>query len=143
MQHIGMKGSAPAHTELLGGRLDLVIDPFLSVFPHVQAGKMKVIATLGDKRVAGHAYPTIAESVPGFSVGALLGFIAPAGTPKAVLQKIQTDTARALNAPDVQQRAQDFGMQVVASKPEEFDAFIAAEMRRWARIIKDANIEQE
>ena len=143
MQHIGMKGSAPAHTELLGGRLDLVIDPFLSVSPHVQAGKMKVIATLGDKRVAGHAYPTIAESVPGFSVGALLGFIAPAGTPKAILQKIQTDTARALNAPDVQQRAQDFGMQIVASRPDEFDAFIASEIRRWARIVKEANIEQE
>ena len=143
MQHIGMKGSAPAHTELLGGRLDLVIDPFLSVAPYVQAGRMKVIATMGDKRVAGHSYPTVAETLPGFSVGALLGFIAPAGTPKPILQKIQADTARALNAPDVQQRAQDFGMQIVASKPEEFDAFIASEMRRWARIVKDANIEQE
>jgi tripartite-type tricarboxylate transporter receptor subunit TctC len=143
MQHIGMKGSAPAHTELLGGRLDLVIDPFLSVSPHVQAGKMKVIVTMGDKRVTGYAYPTIAESLPGFSVGALLGFIAPAGTPKSILQKIQADTARALNAPDVQQRAQDFGMQIVGSRPEEFDAFIATEIRRWARIIKDAHIEQE
>jgi tripartite-type tricarboxylate transporter receptor subunit TctC len=143
MQHIGMKGSAPAHTELLGGRLDLVIDPFLSVAPYVQAGRMKVIATMGDKRVAGHAYPTVAETLPGFSVGALLGFIAPAATPKSILQKIQIDTARALSAPDVQQRAQDFGMQIVASKPEEFDAFIASEMRRWARIVKDANIEQE
>lgn len=143
MQHIGMKGSAPAHTELLGGRLDLVIDPFLSIYPHVQAGKMKIIATMGDKRVAGHAYPTIAESLPGFSVGALLGFIAPAGTPKAVLQKIQTDTARALQSADVQQRAQDYGMQIVASKPEEFDTFIATEIRRWARIVKEANIEQE
>ena len=143
MQHIGMKGSAPAHTELLGGRLDLVIDPFLSVAPYVQAGRMKVIATMGDKRVAGHAYPTVAETLPGFSVGALLGFIAPAGTPKPILQKIQADTARALNAPDVQQRAQDFGMQIVASKPDEFDTFIASEMRRWARIVKDANIEQE
>ncbi len=143
MQHIGMKGSAPAHTELLGGRLDLVIDPFLSVAPYVQAGRMKVIATMGDKRVAGHSYPTVAETLPGFSVGALLGFIAPAGTPKPILQKIQADTARALNAPDVQQRAQDFGMQIVASKPDEFDTFIASEMRRWARIVKDANIEQE
>ena len=104
---------------------------------------MKVIATLGDKRVAGYSYPTIAESLPGFSVGALLGFIAPAGTPRAVLQKIQTDTARALNSPDVQQRAQDFGMQIVASRPEEFDVFIGSEIRRWARIVKEANIEQE
>ena len=143
MQHIGMKGSAPAHTELLGGRLDLVVDPFLSILPHVQAGKMKVIATLGDKRVAGYDYPTVAEILPGFSVGALLGFIAPAGTPKAVLQKIQADTARALAMPDVQKRAQDFGMQVVGSRPEQFDAFIASEIKRWGRIIAEAKIEQE
>lgn len=143
MQHIGMKGSAPAHTELLGGRLDLVVDPFLSILPHVQGGKMKIIATMGDKRVAGHDYPTVAETIPGFSVGALLGFIVPAGTPKAIVQKIQTDTARALSAPDVQKRAQDFGLQAVGSRPEQFDAFIASEMRRWGRIVTEAKIEQE
>lgn len=143
MQHIAMKGSAPAHTELMGGRLDVVVDPFLSILPYVQAGRMKLIATLGDKRVAGHNYPTVAETVPGFNVGALLGFIAPAGTPKPVLQKIQADTAKALASPDIQKRAQEFGLQVVGSTPEQFDAFIAAEMQRWGRIVTEAKIEQE
>jgi tripartite-type tricarboxylate transporter receptor subunit TctC len=143
MQHIAMKGSAPAHTELLGGRIDLVVDPFLSILPYVQGGRMKVIATLGEKRVAGHDYPTVAETLPGFSVSALLGFIAPAGTPKAILQKIQADTAKALATPDVQKRAQDFGMQVVGSTPEQFDAFIGAEIKRWGRIVTEAKIEQE
>jgi tripartite-type tricarboxylate transporter receptor subunit TctC len=109
MQHVGMKGSAPAHTELMGGRLDLVVDPFLSILPYVQGGRMKIIATMGDKRVAGHDYPTVAETIPGFNVGALLGFVAPAGTPRPVLQKIQADTAAALASPDVQKRAQEFG----------------------------------
>jgi len=104
---------------------------------------MKLIATLGDKRVAGHNYPTVAETVPGFNVGALLGFIAPAGTPKPVLQKIQADTAKALASPDIQKRAQEFGLQVVGSTPEQFDAFIAAEMQRWGRIVTEAKIEQE
>jgi tripartite-type tricarboxylate transporter receptor subunit TctC len=143
MQHVGMKGSSPAHTELLGGRLDLVVDPFLSILPFVQAGKMKIIATMGDKRVAGHNYPTVAETIPGFNVGALLGFVAPAGTSKAVLQKIQADTAKALASPEVQAKAQEYGLQVVASRPEQFDAFIAAEMKRWARVVTDAKIEQE
>lgn len=143
MQHVGMKGSAPAHTELLGGRLDLVVDPFLSILPHVQGGKMKIIATLGDKRVAGHNFPTVAETIPGFNVGALLGFVAPAGTPRAVLQKIQVDTARALASADIQSRAQEYGLQVVASRPEQFDSFIAGEMKRWARVVTDAKIEQE
>lgn len=143
MQHIAMKGSAPAHTELMGGRLDLVVDPFLSILPYVQGGRMKIIATMGDKRVAGHNYPTVAETIPGFNVGALLGFVAPAGTPKPVLQKIQADTAKALATPDVQKRAQEFGLQVVGSTPEQFDAFIASEMKRWGRIVTEANIQQE
>jgi len=143
MQHVGMKGSAPAHTELMGGRLDLVVDPFLSILPFVQAGKMKVIATMGDKRVAGHDYPTVAETIPGFNVGALLGFVAPSGTPKPVLQKIQADTAKALASPDIQKRAQEYGLQVVGSRPEQFDAFIGSEMKRWGRIVTEAKIEQE
>lgn len=143
MQHIAMKGSAPAHTELMGGRLDLVVDPFLSVYPYVQAGRMKLIATMGDKRVAGHNYPTVAETVPGFSVGALLGFVAPAGTPKPILQKIQADTAKALATSDMQRRAQEFGLQTVGSRPEQFDAFIAAEIRRWGQIVTEAKIEQD
>jgi len=143
MQHIAMKGSAPAHTELMGGRIDLVVDPFLSILPYVQGGRMKIIATMGDKRVAGHDYPTVAETIPGFNVGALLGFVAPAGTPKPVLQKIQADTAKALATPDVQKRAQEFGLQVVGSTPEQFDALIASEMKRWGRIVTEAKIETE
>jgi tripartite-type tricarboxylate transporter receptor subunit TctC len=143
MQHVGMKGSAPAHTELMGGRLDLVVDPFLSILPYVKAGKMKMIATMGDQRVAGHDYPTVAETIPGFNVGALLGFVVPAGTPKAVVRKIQVDTAKALASPEVQQRAREYGLKVVASTPEQFDAFIAREMQRWGKIVTEAKIQSE
>jgi tripartite-type tricarboxylate transporter receptor subunit TctC len=145
MLHIPMKGSAPAHTELMGGRLDVVVDPFLSVLPYVQGGRMKLIATMGDKRVPGYEqqYATVAEVMPGFSVSALLGFVAPAGTPKPVLQKIQADTAKVLAMPDVRKKMDEFGMEVVASRPEQFDAFIASEMKKWAKVIADAKIEQE
>jgi tripartite-type tricarboxylate transporter receptor subunit TctC len=145
MLHIPMKGSAPAHTELMGGRLDVVVDPFLSVLPYVQGGRMKLIATMGDKRVPGYEqqYATVAEVMPGFSVSALLGFVAPAGTPKHVLQKIQADTAKVLAMPDVRKKMDEFGMEVVASRPEQFDAFIASEMKKWAKVIADAKIEQE
>lgn len=141
MQHVGMKGSAPAHTELMGGRLDLVIDPFLSVEPYVQAGRMKMIATMGDQRVAGHDYPTVAETVPGFNVGALLGYVVPAGTPKAVVQKIQADTAKALASPEIQQRAREYGLKVVGSRPEQFNDLIATEMKRWGKVVTDAKIQ--
>ena len=141
MQHIAMKGSAPAHTELMGGRLDLVVDPLLSVLPFVQAGRMKLIATMGDKRVPGVNAPTVSEVIPGFNVGALLGFIVPAGTPKAVIQKIQADTAKVLATPDLKKRADEYGMEIVASKPEQFDAFLAGEMRKWGRVVTDAHIQ--
>jgi tripartite-type tricarboxylate transporter receptor subunit TctC len=143
MQHIAMKGSAPAHTELLGGRLDLVVDPLLSVLPYVQAGKMKLIATMGDKRVPGVDAPTVSEVIPGFNVGALLGFVVPAGTPRAIVQKIQADTAKVLASPDVKKRADEFGMEVVGSKPEQFDALIAAEMKKWGRVVTEAKIQIE
>lgn len=143
MQHVAMKGSAPAHTELMGGRLDLVVDPLLSVLPYVSAGRMKMIATLGDQRVTGSDFATVAETIPGFSISALLGFVAPAGTPKAILQKIHLDTAKALASPDIQKRAQEFGLQVVGSTPEQFDRFIGNEMKRLGRIVIEAKIEQE
>ena len=143
MLHSPFKGSSPAHSELLGGRIDLVCDPFLSILQFVKAGRMKMIATLGAQKVAGYDYPTAAQTLPGFTVGALLGFIAPAGTPKAVLLKIQTDTARVLATPDMKKRMEEFGMQPVASTPDQFEAFIVTEMRRWAAIIKDAKIVLE
>lgn len=143
MQHVAMKGSAPAHTELMGGRLDLVVDPFLSILPYVQGGRMKIIATMGDKRVAGHDYPTVAETISGFNVGALLGFVVPSGTPKSVVRKIQADTARALASPEIQQRAREYGLKVVGSAPEQFDAFLAAEMKKWGKVIAEAKIQIE
>jgi tripartite-type tricarboxylate transporter receptor subunit TctC len=143
MQHVAMKGSAPAHTELMGGRLDLVVDPLLSVLPYVQAGKMKLIATMGDKRVPGVNAPTVAEVIPGFNVGALLGFVAPSGTPRAVVQKIQADTAKVLATPEVKKRAEEFGMEIVGSRPEQFDAFLASEVKRWGHVVTAAHIEME
>ena len=145
MLHLPFKGSSLAHTELMGGRIDIVIDPFLSVIPYVQSGRMKMIATLGTKRVPGYEkiYPTVAETIPGFNVNALLGFVVAGGTPKNIVNKIQVDTAKVLANPDVKKRVEDLGMEVVASKPEQFSAFIESDMAKWEKIIKNANITVE
>ena len=143
MLHAPFKGSAPAHTELMGGRIDLVFDPLLSVLPFVKAGRMKMIATLGERRVPGFDYPTVAETLPGFHVNALLGFVAPRATPAAAVQKMQQDIARVLNAPDMRKRIEEQGMTVVASTSAQFDAFVQSEMKRWAKTIADAGIQAE
>lgn len=143
MLHSPFKGSAPAHTELMGGRIDIVVDPFLSVLPFVKAGRMKMIATMGPKRVEGFNYPTVAETIPGFNVNALLGFVAPHGTPRAIVQKIQADTEKVLRNPEMRKRIEEQGMEVVASTPEQFDAFVKSEMTRWARVINEAGIQAD
>ena len=143
MLHSPFKGSAPAHTELMGGRIDLVFDPFLSILPFVQGGRMKMIATMGATKVPGYNYPTVSEVLPGFGVNALLGFVAPAGTPRAVINKIQADTAKVLANPETKKRIEELGMEIVASKPEQFDAFVQSEMKKWARVVTEAKIEAE
>jgi tripartite-type tricarboxylate transporter receptor subunit TctC len=143
MQLVPMNGSAPVHNELMAGRLDVAVDPLLSVQPFVEAKKMKMIATMGAHRVAGTNYPIVAEVIPGFDVSALLGLIAPAGTPDAVVHKIAADTARALAAPDMKKRAADFGMEPVGSTPEQFQAFLASEMKRWGKVVNDAHIHAD
>ncbi len=138
--HIPYKGSAQAHGELLGGRLDVVVDPFLSVSPYVKAGKMKVIATMGDKKIKGFNYPLVQDVIPGFNVNALLGFIAPKGTPAPVVLKIQTDLAKVMSMTDLQKRSDEFAMDIVASKPDEFEAFLVNEMKKWSKVINDSKI---
>jgi tripartite-type tricarboxylate transporter receptor subunit TctC len=93
--------------------------------------------------VAGFDYPTVAETLPGFNVNALLGFVAPHGTPKSVIQKIQADTEKVLRTPEIRKRIEEQGMEVVASRPEQFESFVQAEMKRWARVINEAGIQAE
>lgn len=144
MLHVAMKGSAPAYTELMGGRIDILIDPLFAVLPYVQAGKMKMIATLGEARVPGYQqFPTVGETVRGFSVGAMLGLIAPARTPRAIVNRIQQDVAVILADPGVRARLVEQGMTVVGSSPSQFDAFISSEMKRWQRVITEAHIEAD
>lgn len=83
----------------------------------------------------------MAETYPGFEVQALIGLVAPTGTPEAVIQKIQQDAATVLAMPAVNQRARDLGMEVVASTPEDFAERIKTEQAQWAKVIKDAGIK--
>ena len=118
-------------------------DPFLSIIPFVKAGRMKMIATLGPRKVRGYDFPIAADTLPNFIVNAMLGLVAPAGTPKAVVHKIQGDIARILQAPQTMQQVEELGMEVVASTPEAYERFIAAEMLHWGRVVKEAHIQPE
>jgi tripartite-type tricarboxylate transporter receptor subunit TctC len=144
MVHVPYKGSAPAQTDVIGGRVPLMGDPLFSAMPFVRAGKLKVIAVTTARRVPGfEQFPTIAETYPGFDVSAYLGFVVPSATPRDIVKKIQADSARALEMPDLRARIVELGNNPVGSTPEDFDAFIATDMKKWAKVIREARIPLE
>jgi tripartite-type tricarboxylate transporter receptor subunit TctC len=144
MVHVPYKGSAPGQVDVVAGRVPLMSDPLFSAMPFVRSGKLKVLAVTTEERVPGFTqFPTVAETYPGFDVRAYLGFVVPKKTPTAVVRAIQLACARALQMPDLKKRIEELGNNPVGSTPEEFDAFIAADMKKWAKVIKDAKIPLE
>jgi tripartite-type tricarboxylate transporter receptor subunit TctC len=144
MVHVPYKGSAPGQTDVIAGRVPLMSDPLFSAMPFVRAGRLKVLAVTTEKRVPGfEEFPTIAETYPGFDVLAYLGFVVPKATPDAAVKAIQGASAKALQMPDLRKRIEELGNTPVGSSPEEFDRFIAADMKKWAKVIQDAKIPLE
>ena len=144
MVHVPYKGSVQAQTDVIAGRLPLMVDAASSALPFVTAGRLKMIATTGPRRLPGHEqYPSVAETYPGYEVTGLLGIVAPKGTPRPILQKIAADAARGLRAPDARKQIEDTGGEVVGSTPEQFDSVIRSEMAKWAKVIREANIHEE
>lgn len=142
--HVAYKGSAPAQTDVIGGQVPLMIDPLLSVLPHVKSGRLKIIAVLSPKRVAGaEQYPVVAETYPGFEVSTFLGLIAPAATPRAVIEKIAADTAAVMTDARDAQRIADLGMYPNANGPDAFNKLVRAEVAKWEKVIREANLKLE
>lgn len=139
--HIPFKGSSPSHTELLGGRLTVAVDPLFVVLPLIESGRMKVIATLGQQRAPGHDFPAANETVKGFTVPALLGFVTSKDTPDERVQKLYTDIHAVITSPQLRPKLEAQGMSIVASSPSEFDSFVGNEIARWRPIIESAGIE--
>ena len=144
MVHVPYKGSAPGQTDVIAGRVPLMSDPLFSAMPFVRAGKLKVLAVTTEKRVPGfEQFPTVAETYPGFDVLAYLGFVVPKATPDRIVKAIQSASAKALAMPDLHKRIEELGNNAVGSTPEDFDRFIAADMQKWANVIKEAKIPLE
>ena len=144
MVHAPYKGSGPAQTDLVAGRVDIMFDVVHSAKPQVEAGRLKVIALAAPQRPAGLAqYPVIAETVPNVSVTSLFGFVVPAATPRPIVNRIYADSLKVLALPDVRERLAVLGLEVVGSNPEQFDAFVRSEIAKWAKVIKDNNIKAD
>jgi tripartite-type tricarboxylate transporter receptor subunit TctC len=141
--HIPYKGSAGVLADVMGGQIAVTIDNMPVYLPQVKAGKIRALAVSPLKRsAAAPEIPTIAESgVAGYDSGAWFGLLAPAGTPKAIVAKLSVETARILKLPDISKRISELGAEPVGSTPDEFTALIKAEIAKWSKVIKDANVE--
>jgi tripartite-type tricarboxylate transporter receptor subunit TctC len=142
MLHIPYKGTAPALTDLLGGRVDIFFDNLGSTLRHHEAGKIKILAVASPKRApALPKVPTVAESgLPQFASVTWFGVIAPKGTPAPVARQLNAAFVEALRLPDVQKRFLEVGAEPLGEGPRETAAFIKEEMERWNKVIKSADV---
>jgi tripartite-type tricarboxylate transporter receptor subunit TctC len=145
MTHIPYKGSTLAHPDLLSGRVSLMFDTVAAINPQVKADKVRALAVTTVKRSsAAPNVPTMAEAgFPDYQTSTWGGILAPAGTPKAVVDKLNAEINKALAAPDVRQRLADAGIEVGGGSPAQFTDFIASEMVKWGKVAKGAGIQPE
>jgi tripartite-type tricarboxylate transporter receptor subunit TctC len=143
MVHIPYKGSAGVLADLIGGQIVATLDNMPPYVPQVKAGKIRALAVSPTKRSSAvPELPTVAEAgVPGYDSGAWFGLVAPANTPKDIVNKLSRETARILKLPDVSARLLELGAEPVGGTPEQFSTHIKSEIAKWSKVIKDANVE--
>lgn len=145
MERVSYKGDGLALNDMLGNQITAMFTTVISGDPHVQSGKLKALAVTTTKRLAAKPdLPTIAElGMPGFEAVSWGGVMVPANTPRAIVVKLNAEINRILKLPDVRERLAKVGAETAGGTPEEFQAYLAAETEKWARVARTANIKVE
>ena len=145
MTHVPYKSSVAALVDLMAGRVDVMFDNIPSALAHIRSGKLRALATTGAKRAAVlPELPTIAEQgLAGYEAGVWIGLLAPAGTPKAIVDKLNAEGQKAIKAPDFVKHMADLGYEVVGGTPEQMRATIDAEVKRWFPVVKASGAKPE
>jgi tripartite-type tricarboxylate transporter receptor subunit TctC len=139
---VAYKGGGLAITDLLGGQIQYIFSDSLPAMAHIRAGKLRPLCVTGSQRYELLPEPPLCQAAaPGLVAVNWWGVLLPAGSPKAVVDKLNADTVKALADPDVKKRFADLGVEAVSSTPEQFAAFIKDEMAKYAKLIKEANIK--
>lgn len=143
--HVPYKGVTPAQTDLMSGQIQVMLDNIVSVLPHMQAGRIRVLAVCSPKRSAALPdVPSVAESgYPGFQVNAWAALLGPAGLPREVVERLHAETMRAVGREDVRARFATLGVEPMPMSPAEAGEFMRLERERWAKVIRDANLTFE
>ncbi len=143
--HVPYKGSAPADQDVMGNQITMVFDSMPGAWPFVQGGKLRALAVSSAKRSpVAPDVPTVAESgVPGYDYVSWLGVVGPAGMPRDLVARINADTNRILQMPDVRERLAKLGTAPVGGTPEEFGAYIRNQVDTWKKVVKASGAKVE
>jgi len=143
--HIPYRGGGPAQQDLLGGQVEMMFLSAVLAQPHVNAGRLRALAQTGAQRAPAYAeVPTVAESgYPGFEVNSWVGLLAPAGTPRAVVDRLPAEVRKAVTEPAFQQRLREQGLTGIANTPEQFAAVLRTEQDKWARLVRERRLSLE
>ena len=145
LEHVPYKGVNLAMQDVLAGNVQLVFIGIPAAAPHIRAGKLRALAVVAPRRSSALPdVPTAAEAgLPGFEVTTWYGVLAPAGTPRAIIERLNTELARIMLAPELQPRLADMATDPRAGTPEEFGAYLREETAKWGKVIRDAGIRVE
>ena len=143
--HVPYRGDAASVAALLGGEVPMIIAPPTAVLANIKAGKLRALATTGAQRWSQMPeLPTVAEQgVPGYDVRSWAGFMAPAGTPRPIVDRLHAETVKALQVPAVRARLEEMGGEARGSTPEEMTTMVATELKRWTTVVNDARIPKQ
>jgi tripartite-type tricarboxylate transporter receptor subunit TctC len=138
IKHVPYKGGAPAVADLLGGHVDMDFQPITTMLPLVQAGKLRVLAVTTARRSSAlPQVPPLAEmGLPGYAVGSWTGLLAPAGTPRPIIDKIHAAAVESLRSPAVKQAFANAGVDAVTNTPEEFSQILREELAKWGKVLQ-------
>ena len=137
--HVPYKGGVAALSDVMAGQLQMGWDTALFVLPHVKAGKVRAIATASPTRSPlMPEIPAAAETVPGFSSGAWLGLVAPAGTPREIVNRLNAELHKLMKTPEIAEKLAGLGSEVLLSTPDEFHEHIKRELVKWGKAVKDS-----
>lgn len=143
--HVPYRGSSPALTDLLGGRVQMMFDNMPSSLPHIQAGSLKALAvTTAQRSKQLPDVPTMDEAgVAGYEISAWYGVFAPAGTPKDIVAKLNAEIVKILQVPTVSKHLSEIGAEPVGSTPEQFRDFVTSEVAKWRKVVRDSGMAVE
>jgi tripartite-type tricarboxylate transporter receptor subunit TctC len=140
--HVPYKGSGPAMADLLGGHISFMFDAINTSLPHMKAGRIRAlgIGTLKPSRSAPQLSTIASQGLPGYEANTWIGLLAPAGTSREIVNRVNADLVKILKIPDIQERLSSQGAEPVGSSPEQFDAFLRSEVTKWGKVIREAKV---